>query len=130
VFVHDRFIHWFDVGHALAGVTGAPRLQGHGLPYAGLPIQLSLSAAAPAGPATIVLGTSQIDAPFKGGVLVPSPERLVGGLVTDSAGELVLAGQWPAGLPSGLELFFQAWIVDPVGPEGFAASNGLRVEVP
>lgn len=130
LFVHALFVHWFDLGHALAGVAGSPRLQGHGLPYAGMPISLALTTGPRSSLATLVIGTSQIDLPFMGGVMVPSLDRLVGGLVTDTAGVLELAGTWPAGLPAGLQLYLQIWIVEPAGPASYSASNGLRVTVP
>jgi hypothetical protein len=31
----------------------------------------------------------------------------------------------PPGTPSGVGLWFQAWILDPAGPAGLSASNGV-----
>jgi hypothetical protein len=31
-----------------------------------------------------------------------------------------------AGVPAGLVLYLQEWVVDPLGPAGFAASNAVR----
>jgi hypothetical protein len=46
------------------------------------------------------------------------------------AGNLQLAAVWPAGLPSGLSIALQAWIVDAAAPKGFSASNGLLAVPP
>src|SRR5262249_56502517 len=46
VFVYDRD-PWFDVGSALAGVSGPPRLAGLGTLQAGAPCRMLLSHAAP-----------------------------------------------------------------------------------
>lgn len=32
---------------------------------------------------------------------------------------------YPMGLPAGIPFYFQAWIADATGPQGFAASNAL-----
>jgi hypothetical protein len=37
-----------------------------------------------------------------------------------------LVGHFPPGLPAGVELWFQMWLADPSGPQGFSASNALR----
>ena len=61
---------------------------------------------------------------------MPSVDILLGGLLTDGGGTLILPALWPAGLPSGSSLYLQAWITDPVGPAGFAASNALWARTP
>ena len=66
----------------------------------------------------------------RSGVLVPNADVLVPGLPTDANGELFLPFIWPAGVPSGFHLYFQDWIVDPAGPKGFSASNGLQALTP
>jgi hypothetical protein len=121
---------WLNVGQALAGAHGAPLLQGGGNLGAGSAVSLALSAALEHAPATLVVGLSAVNAPFKGGVLVPMPDLLLGGLTTDGTGALLLAGTWPAGVPSGLAFWTQAWIVDAAGPKGLSASNALKGTVP
>jgi hypothetical protein len=49
---------------------------------------------------------------------------------TDAGGVALLAGTWPNGLPSSFETYYQAWIPDPGGPAGYAASNGLKGVTP
>ena len=120
---------WSDLQHALPGVGGAPQLLGTSLAYPHFPFILDLSAAAPDARVALVVGLGAIDAPFKGGVLVPSVDLLLAGQ-TEPTGTLQLATLWPNDVPSGLELYFQAWIVDAAGPAGFAASNALKLVVP
>ncbi len=121
---------WTDLGQGLAGSLGVPQLIGVSLLYPHLPLTLNLLGAAPSSPTTLVVGLSQLGAPFKGGVLVPSPDLLVTGLLTSSGGKLVLSTHWPGGVPAGLSLTLQAWIVDAAGPAGLSASNALRAVVP
>jgi len=120
---------WFGLGGALAGAAGDPVLEGAGMTTAGTPVTVTLTDALPGAPATLVVGGSQLDAPFKGGTLVPATQLLVA-LVTDAAGGLELAGTWPAGVPSGAQVFVQVWIADPAGPAGFAASNAVVATAP
>ena len=81
-------------------------------------------------PAILVVGAWPLFAPFKGGVLVPRPNILVGGLATDATGSLTLQGNWPVGLPSGAPTWYQLWIVDRLAVQGLAASNGVRSITP
>jgi hypothetical protein len=121
---------WADWGAALAGTHGEPALSGAGELLAGQLVSLSLSNALENAPATLVIGLSAIEAPFKGGVLVPAPDVLIFGLVTGSNGELDLSSPWPSGLPPGFTIVFQYWVSDPAGPQGFSASNGLSGTTP
>ena len=130
VVLQDFFVNWFELGQGLAGSFGVPALKGIGFLIADTPVTLTLTSAKKLAPAALVIGLSQIDAPLKGGVLVPAPDVLLTGLTTNFLGNLVLAGDWPSGMPSGLELYFQGWVQDSAGPQGFAATNGLRAKVP
>lgn len=116
---------WTDLGNGLAGSTGVPLLTGEGNLQPGSDLALTLSGAAAAAPATLVVGFSQLGAPFKGGVLVPDADLILAGFVTDAGGSIGLAASWPAGVPSGFGIWLQCWITDAAGPKGFAASNGL-----
>jgi endonuclease/exonuclease/phosphatase family metal-dependent hydrolase len=115
---------WQDLGQALAGTLGAPSLVGAGSLVGGDTITLSLSGALPGALANLVLGFTPLNAPFKGGTLVPDP-LLVIGLGTDGAGQLELSGTWPVGIGPGATIYFQHWIADLGGPVGFAASNAV-----
>jgi hypothetical protein len=75
-----------------------------------------------------VIGLAKASLPFKGGVLVPSPDVVVP-LATGPAGTFALPFVWPAGIPGGLQLWFQTWIQDAAAVAGFAASNGPQATV-
>lgn len=120
---------WSNVGFALVGSAGFPSLVGSGELVAGTPASIDLTHAAPLAPVAFVVGANAVMVPLKGGTLVPAPDAVVM-LATDASGELHLAMNWPAGLPSGFDLYLQAWIQDAGGPSGFAASNGLRARTP
>jgi hypothetical protein len=113
-----------DHGGSLTGVAGEPQLSGTGSLKDGSPFGLDLAAAAPSAPVAFVLGLSELSAPFKGGVLGPSPDLIVFGLLSDASGGLQLAAPWPVLAPA-TTLWFQFWIEDAVGPFGWAASNTL-----
>lgn len=66
--------------------------------------------------------------PFPGNVdaLQSDLTSILHTVVTD----LTLSATWPTGAPAGVLLVFQEWIVDPAGPLGLAASNGLQAVAP
>jgi uncharacterized membrane protein len=123
---------WTDLGQALAGATGDPKLTGKGLVNAGNEISINLFNALGSSTAWLAVGFSQANAPFKGGTMVPSlaAPGFVISLPTSAGGEVALNTAWPNGVPSGFELFLQYWIQDGAGPVGFSASNGLKATVP
>ncbi|RKY18695.1 MAG: hypothetical protein DRQ55_12700 [Planctomycetota bacterium] len=116
---------WSDLGQGLAGTNGVPVLTATGDLTGGSLATLTLSAALPLGSTALVLGFSQLDASFRGGTLVPFPDIIVIGLPIDAAGTQVIVDTWPAGVPSGAEIFVQHWFADPGAVHGLAASNGL-----
>ena len=115
---------WSDLGHALAGSAGVPRLRGAGPLVAGSVNRLDLDRAAPGAVGLLVLGLAAGNSPLLGGVLVPAP--LVTVIVPiDAEGRAVYALGWPSGVPAGVPLHAQVWLLDPPQPAGVAASNGL-----
>ncbi len=118
-----------DLGNALAGSYGEPQLVGESSLHRKTPLLLDLAGAPPASPVTLVAGASPALAPFKGGVLVPFPHLLVP-LSSDAAGELHLETTVTWILPPGTTLWLQAWMADPGGPAGYAASNALALIAP
>jgi len=123
-------VQWTDLGHALAGVAGEPKLLGKGPLVSGGWVTFTLAEARPNAPVYVIVGLSAIDAPFKGGTLVPAPDVLLFGLLTGNYGTLELGSPLPPGLPSGLSVYLQEWISDPAGPQGFAASPAISATVP
>jgi YVTN family beta-propeller protein len=121
---------WQNLGLALAGLHGAPIATGTGTLVPSTTLTLTLQSARENAAASLIVGTSAVNLPFKGGTLVPSVDLLLGGLNTGAAGQIVLAAPLPPGLPSGFAFYFQWWIADAAGPKGFASSNGLKATVP
>jgi hypothetical protein len=121
---------WTVVGSGVAGTTGVPVLVGSGTLVGGEPLSLALSNAKPGGSAALIIGLSALNAPFMGGTLVPTPNTVVAGLPIDGTGALVIGTTMPVGIPSGAQFWVQYWIVDPAGPAGVSASNGLRGTTP
>ncbi|HZL99122.1 MAG TPA: hypothetical protein VFD43_02625 [Planctomycetota bacterium] len=119
-----------NLGHALAGTQGFPALGGGGCLTGGSTVTLSLTRARPGASTTLLVGAFALNAPFKGGIMVPNPNLQIFALVTNPAGALTLNGTWPNGLPSGANIYYQFWIPDPLGAVGFAASNGMAATTP
>lgn len=116
---------WSNAGFAKAGSYGLPVLQGVGTFAGGSSNSLELSNALESATTYFVMGLTAINAPLKGGILVPAPDFLFT-LSTDGAGQMSIPFTWPIGVPPGFELFHQMWITDPGASNGFAASNGLK----
>lgn len=121
---------WADQGGGVGGLTGTPVLSGQGAPYAGQNVIIALTQARASTPATLLVGASAFPLPFYGGTLFPVPQIVLAGLPTDSAGNLLLWTAWPAGVPSGLQLYLQYWLPDPTAPYGIQGSNALFVQTP
>lgn len=120
---------WLDKGSGLGGPQGVPVLECKGSLEPLLPVHLGLSQAAPSAAAVLVVGTTMLGAPFKGGTLVPQPESLVW-VGTDAAGGISASMIWPAGVPPATSFLVQAWIADTGGPQGYSASNALQGVTP
>jgi len=124
------WVPFVDLGNGLGGISGLPALEGDGTLQENTPITLTVSNGPPFAQAVFVLGLEVIDAPFKGGLLVPAPFSVTPGLPLDGGGSLAIPGTWPPGIPPGFKVYFQYWIPDPVGPLGFSASNALAAMTP
>ncbi|MHC5212720.1 MAG: hypothetical protein ACYTG2_18570 [Planctomycetota bacterium] len=120
-------VEWTDLGGAL-GWHGTFACAGS-LTDAS-PTWIAVDFAPASAPVYLVAGLSQIDAPFKQGVLVPSPDLVLPLGTTDVAGQLVVPLTWPVGLPSGLSFVLQEWIPSPSGPAGYLATYGLQGSTP
>ena len=122
---------WSSLGGATPGSNGVPSLVGSGSLLTGCPMSLTLTDAASASTALLLVSTSSSPSAFLGGTLHAFPPQVTLSLTTSPTGELPIAlAAWPAGL-SGAELFLQYVIADPGAAFGPAAlSNGLRAQVP
>jgi hypothetical protein len=120
---------WVDLGNGLGGTHGVPLLELSGPLTGGSVVDVSLTNALENRTAFFVLGFSLLNAPLKGGILVPALDVLVP-VPTDGAGSVAFAFIWPAGVPAGTTSWYQSWISDAAGPVGFAASNGVSGTTP
>lgn len=125
----DLFTLIAPLGNGLAGVGGVPALTGLGALSPGAPLDLALHDAAPASVSWLALGTRELRAPLKGGVLVPAPDVVLGPLATDADGAWALSASLPA-LPGGVTVTLQAWTSDAAAPAGLSASTALRLSPP
>jgi hypothetical protein len=114
-----------DLGAGLPGFL-SPVLTGEGSLAANSLTCLHVDGALPGSPATLIVGLELANMPFFGGTLVPSADAVNPGLVTGPAGSVDVCGRWPDFIPSGMEVYFQVWVSDPGGPQGFSATNALR----
>lgn len=126
LFVEIENHPWTDLGGSLAGANGAPHFAAAGLLADGEPIQLTVGNGLPSGKAIFVLGTGVLNAPFMGGIFVPTPQIVVPDLPLDGTGALFVPGIWPSGVPAGIDIVIQFWIPDAGGPLGFAATNARK----
>ena len=118
------------------GIVGAhqetPTLVGSGTLVAGAPTTLTVDDARPGAAALLLLSPNPLGVPVFGGTLWPdpSPPGLVAPASIDATGGLVIGAAWPAGVPSGLSLYFQVFVSDAAAAGGAAATNGLLAVVP
>jgi hypothetical protein len=119
-----------DLGFGLPGQSGfTPLLEGEGALQPGETVTLTVSKCAKSSLAHLVFGTSAGFAPLFGGTLVPEPGRIVANVMTRK-GLIVLSGDWPAGVPSGAQIYMQWWVLDGQAVQGYSASNALVATAP
>lgn len=121
---------WQAYGAGLPGTFGTPVLHGQGTLLANSTMTLALGNANPSSPSAIVVGTSAAQSPLLGGTLLATPNIVLPGLDTGPLGQWALSATWPAGIPSGLALYFQVWVPDPAAPFGASATRGLVATTP
>ena len=122
----DLFATIAPLGNGLAGVQGVPALTGAGSLAPGAVLTLALHDGAPAASSWLVGGTREARLAWKGGVLVPAVDAVVGPLPTDAAGDWTLEASMPALFP-GTRVTLQAWTLDAAAPAGWSASTALRL---
>jgi len=120
---------WVDLGGGVDG-TGVMDYIGQGSLVGGTTMTSTLTGALPNSLATLVLGYSYLNAPFKGGVFGPFPDILISGIPTGPVGTINLPSIWPAGIPSGFSFYVQWWMADPGAALGFAGSNTIQGTTP
>ena len=101
-----------DWGGSKRGVNGFPKQIVSGTLAPGSPFSVALDQGKASSVAFWVIGLDADFLPFKGGVLVPQLDKVVGPLPLNAAGSLHLTLTWPAGLPPGQTIDMQWWIPD------------------
>jgi len=120
---------WTRVGLGIGGDDGVPQLRGSGDLVGGANVTLTAYSGAPSSTLHLVFSPFAVNAPFKGGIFVPSSTFIVD-FATDANGDWSVTAPWPNGLPSGSTLYFQGWQQDVSGILGWISTNGLRATTP
>lgn len=119
------WLPWLVWGPGSPSSTGAiPTIDSEGSFQGGSANTLRVTDAPPSASAFLVLGLTSLRAPFKGGILGPNPDFLIG-LPTDPLGELTVPYVLPPA-PAGIDLFLQVWVQDGGVPSGFTSTESLR----
>jgi hypothetical protein len=119
---------FIDLGNGLAG-GAAPVLSGSGSLAPGGSFDIDLSGMPPFTQGPLFVGFIQINAPFKGGVLVPQPFLSID--LPTGFGTLTLGpNSMPPSVPSNFSIYLQAWFPDGGAPQGVDATNGLELLTP
>jgi len=116
-----------NLGHGLAGGF-APTLTGSGSLAAGAGFSLAFAGLPPFTSGMLFIGLSQLNAPFKGGILVPQPVLQL--MLPTLSGSLTLNQAMPGGLPSGTSIYLHFWTPDAGAPAGVCATNALQLVTP
>lgn len=111
------------------GKTGSndmvPRMSGSGPLTAGSANSLTIANGPSFQLIFFIYGATAINAPFKGGTLVPSPDAIVAGGFTGFLGDFSTPFTVPVGTPPGTTLYLQGVIKDGADPFGVAITNAL-----
>ncbi|MHC4261166.1 MAG: hypothetical protein ACYSWX_01475 [Planctomycetota bacterium] len=110
---------------AAVGSPGGPLLGAFGDACAFEPSELRLTGSVPGQPALLVAGLGLQGQLLGDAILWPRPDILIPIQAADAHGGSALPLQWPESLLPGVEVYLQAWCLDPSSPTGLAATNGL-----
>ncbi len=128
----DVDLTWTGLGSGLDGVSGQPLLGGAGDLTPGSSGSLTIANGAPSAAAGLFVAVgANTPVPFKGGTLEAFPFVNLFGFATDTNGDASFPwASWPAGVPTGTDLTFQAAIQDGAASAGFALTNGITATAP
>jgi len=121
---------WTDLGGGIPGANGQPTLVGSGTLVAGSVAALDLTKAPANGLMLFWLSLTSTPVSYFGGTIyaVPFSSQIL--TFADPAGSLHLEANWPSGLPTGTQAWFQFVVQDPSVPGGLSLSNGIRATTP
>ncbi len=115
---------WTNLGLSLASSGPAPAQLAAGVLAADTFNTVALTGANPGSVAFLVVGFETTYMPVLGGTLVPAP-LLVLPMATGAQGATAFPFKWPQGFPLDTQVYFQFWVLDGAGVQGFTASNAL-----
>lgn len=121
---------WQDLGGAKPGSNGLPALVGGGSMLGGESVTLEVHNGPAFATAHLVMGLTDLSAPFKGGTLVPNPDWILSPFTLDGTGGFFSSYAWPVGIPSGTDSYYQFWISDSGATFILSATNGLQGTTP
>ncbi|MEI6790641.1 MAG: hypothetical protein WCK42_05625, partial [Myxococcaceae bacterium] len=76
----------------------------------------------------IIRGASSLNQSIFGGVLVPSPDIVLG--LIGNGSQAVYNANWMANFRPGYQVWFQAALLGGTSPLGVSASDALKVTIP
>jgi hypothetical protein len=115
---------------AITGVYGKPQLSVLGPMCGGFDLTLKVIQLRENTLAFLVVGTSYLGMPFKGGVLITHPSLPVDPFFTGPDAGFSLTDDWPSGVAPGILIYVQVWALDAAAPQGVVATNGLTTLTP
>jgi len=116
---------WASEGSILPGTGVWPTLFGAGPLSQDSMNLVDVSGALPSVTGWFVIGSTLLNAPFKGGTLVPTPTLLLP-MPMDSSGRLQVPWYVASGVPAGLDVYVQCWFADAGNPAGWASTAGAH----
>ena len=105
-----------------------PVLAIEGTLQGGAPMTVSLTQGPPGGTVAFILGLGFQWLPFKGGLLIPTVDRITAGLPLLPDGSFQVQTIWPPGFSS--LIVVQAWMPTDVAAAGFVASDAIVLGPP
>ncbi len=121
----DRPSPWERIGTPFFQGWPRPHLSGVGCLEPGSSMRLRIYNGINDSPGFFIIGFSTLNVPFKGETLVPALDFLVP-VQTGAWGHYEFVGDWSSEIPAGLEIYFQAFVIDGFYSFGVEACNALK----
>jgi hypothetical protein len=119
---------WSDLGFGLGGSNGTPSLAATPARY-GRMLNLHVDGVAPLALSVCVLGTTALQAPVFGGVVVPDPILVLTGTPNPTTRRRYQVLLPDVCLSTPVDLFAQVLVLDPAAPQDWAFSNAIWATV-
>lgn len=124
---YDWAEHGGGVPAILPGLGGIkPLLLGSGTANTAAPVEVRVTNVFPGRSGALLIGAGGQNLPLFGGVLVPFVFDAIPMTITQQ-NPFTYNANLVRTLAPGSEVFFQAWFVEQLGPQGFAASDAISV---